>query len=296
MAEFLLVQLASPVHDFRVNKSSASVKCLTCYICIRGQSIAISTAWKKNSKLLRQQTIQRLQELESRLPTSSSIRLLREIIRLRAILKSIDIGRVEKALQRLRQLYYDKGNKALTLLARKLRENTHTSTPQAILDPTGTLQSHPDLIAQLLKYFYSDLYNNPSIPHLPIQDTFKDRVQSYLATSGVSTLPVEALHSLNSPITDEEISDTLKHLPNNKAPGPDGLPYDYYKSFLPTLLPHMVSLFNRFMGKEEIPRDMQTSHLTLIPKPDKDHTLCGNYRPIALLNSDLKFFTKILSL
>lgn len=41
---------------------------------------------------------------------------------------------------------------------------------------------------------------------------------------------------------------------------------------------------------------MQASFLTLISKPDKDHTLSANYRPITLLNSDLKTFTKLLSL
>lgn len=41
---------------------------------------------------------------------------------------------------------------------------------------------------------------------------------------------------------------------------------------------------------------MQSSFLTLIPKPDKDHTLYANYRPIALLNTDLKIFMKLLSL
>lgn len=81
-----------------------------------------------------------------------------------------------------------------------------------------------------------------------------------------------------------------------KAHGPDGLPYEYYNTFLITLLPYTTRLFNGFMHKSEIPRDMQTSHLTRIPKPGKDHTLCGNYRPIALLNTDLKNFTKLLSL
>lgn len=50
------------------------------------------------------------------------------------------------------------------------------------------------------------------------------------------------------------------------------------------------------MSRVEIPRDMQAHHLTLIPKPDKDHTLCGSYRPIALLNSDFKIFAKLMSL
>lgn len=32
----------------------------------------------------------------------------------------------------------------------------------------------------------------------------------------------------------------------------------------------------------------------IFPKPDKDPSVCANYRPIALLNSDLKIFTKLL--
>lgn len=119
--------------------------------------------------------------------------LLREIICLRAVLKSIDMGKVEKALQRLRQIYYHKGNKTHTLLACKLREQTHASAPQAIRDPTGTLYSHPNRIAQLFCDYFLDLYNNPSILHLPTNDSFTDHVRAYLTSSGVATLPAEAL-------------------------------------------------------------------------------------------------------
>lgn len=111
-------------------------------------------------------------------------------------------------------------------------------------------------------------------------------------------LPAFALGLLNAPITEEEILESLKLLPSSKSPGPDGLPYEYYKAFLAILASHMARLFNGFMRDEEIPRDMQSqsSSLTLIPKPDKHHTLSGNYRPIALLNSVLKIFMKLLSL
>lgn len=33
----------------------------------------------------------------------------------------------------------------------------------------------------------------------------------------------------------------------------------------------------------------------LIPKPDEDTTISGNYRPIAFMNMDVKHFNKILS-
>lgn len=37
------------------------------------------------------------------------------------------------------------------------------------------------------------------------------------------------------------------------------------------------------------------AHITVIPKPGKDLSLPGNYRPIALLNSDYTIFPKILA-
>lgn len=127
---------------------------------MRGECIAISTAWKKNTKLLKQQTEVRLWDLESWLTSKTLIRLLREIVRLRSILKNIDIGRVEKALQRLHWIYYDKGNKANTLLARKLRALTHAIALQSLRNANGILHSNPDRIVKFFCNYFSDFYNN----------------------------------------------------------------------------------------------------------------------------------------
>lgn len=37
------------------------------------------------------------------------------------------------------------------------------------------------------------------------------------------------------------------------------------------------------------------AHIALIPKPEKDHTLCKNYRPISLTNIDIRLYSKILA-
>lgn len=127
-------------------------------------------------------------------------------------------GRVKKALQRLHQVFYDKGNKAHTLLAHKLCEQTCALAPQALCDTHGVLHSHPERITQILCKYFSDLYNDPSIPHLPVKESFYDRVHAYLTCSGVATLPASALQSLIFPITEEEVSETLKLLPESQSP------------------------------------------------------------------------------
>lgn len=42
--------------------------------------------------------------------------------------------------------------------------------------------------------------------------------------------------ALNAPITAEELAGFIQHLPSQISPGPDGLPYSYYKAFLLTYL------------------------------------------------------------
>lgn len=57
----------------------------------------------------------------------------------------------------------------------------------------------------------------------------------------------------------------------------------------------MHKFFNSLGSGINFPRDSLSAHITVIPKDGKDPTLCGSYRPISLLNTDLKIFTKILS-
>lgn len=262
----------------------------------RGRCIALSSAMKRNAIATKLQTEKELKILELRLQTSPSISLLKKVVCLRNTLRDLALGQVEKALLRLKQTYYDKGNKAHSLLARKLSERSHMSAPHQIKDRSDTLRTHPQDIAQTFGEFYTTLYNNPEIPHDPLPPDLKERMRHYLEDSGLPRLQRTDLDSLNVPITEEEVIATIKTLPTHKSPGPDGLPYEYYKTFLPILLPYMCKIFNAFFQNTTIPADMQRSFLTLIPKPDKDPSVCASYRPIALLNSDLKIFTKLLSM
>lgn len=104
----------------------------------------------------------------------------------------------------------------------------------------------------------------------------------------------DAFEQFNAPINAEE-EYVLKLHASGKSPGPDGLTLLYHQIFREQLLPHLTSLYNTFLDGSPIPSTMLHSYISLVPKPNKDHLDCSNYRPIALLNSDLKIFTTILA-
>lgn len=81
-----------------------------------------------------------------------------------------------------------------------------------------------------------------------------------------------------------------------KALGPDGFTLQYTQTLLPILVPYMVKLFNALSSDTEFPRDTLKAHISLIPKEGKDPYSCSSYRPILLLNIDLKLFTRFWQL
>ncbi|XP_069805749.1 ATP synthase subunit ATP5MJ, mitochondrial [Dendropsophus ebraccatus] len=261
---------------------------------IRGQCIALSSRQKRDSQMALSEAKQDILALERSLARRSSLRTLRRLVAARARLKELSIMKVEKLLLYSKQRFFEKGNKAHTLLANMLNDRAASRSPQVLRDSTGALKFHPTDIASLFSQYYTNLYSLPSaLPSGP--GARADRINEFLSGCQLPSLPPNAIEDLNAPVTGEELAEVLKSLPSGRAPGPDGFSYLYYKTFSEELSPRLLALFNSFLQGEPIPSSLSHSYITLIPKPGKDHMECANYRPISLLNSDFKLFTKILA-
>uniref|UniRef100_A0A8C5PB98 Reverse transcriptase domain-containing protein n=1 Tax=Leptobrachium leishanense TaxID=445787 RepID=A0A8C5PB98_9ANUR len=115
-------------------------------------------------------------------------------------------------------------------------------------------------------------------------------IDSFLATRNPYRLTEEQRAPLCSPVTTGEVSVALNRQRNGKAPGPDGLLASYYKRFGDTLIPHMVQVFNALLTGQEFHTHSLSATIVVIPKEGKDPLSCASYRPISLLNSDIKLF------
>ena len=120
-------------------------------------------------------------------------------------------------------------------------------------------------------------------------------MDEYLIQTGLPKLSEEEREDLEKQISLEEIQQTIRNMKIGKAPGPDGLTPQYFHVLSPILGPYMERLFNERGPEGMFARDTLADYLTLILKEGKDPANCGSYRPISLLNTDLKIFTKILA-
>ncbi|GBG85772.1 hypothetical protein CBR_g40499 [Chara braunii] len=107
-------------------------------------------------------------------------------------------------------------------------------------------------------------------------------------------LAMEQRHSLDRPLTLEELKEAAGCMVKGKAPGDDGLPVEFFLATWEVVGPILVRLFNRVLEGALLTEDMCRGVITLLyTKGDKRNV--RNWRPISLLNVAYKILAKALS-
>ena len=97
-------------------------------------------------------------------------------------------------------------------------------------------------------------------------------------------------------VTECEVRDALKQVGLNKSPGLDGLPYEVYLRMSHMFVPILTDMFNHWFTQGAIPGSVTKGVITLLKKGGR-HVWEGldDYRPITLLNTELKILARGLS-
>ena len=96
-------------------------------------------------------------------------------------------------------------------------------------------------------------------------------------------------------VSKNEILHALQSMKANKSPGNDGLTSEFYSSFFDLVADFLCSSFNKSFDLGKLSASQSQAIITLLEKPGKDSRNIKSWRPISLLNVDVKLLNNSLA-
>lgn len=100
---------------------------------------------------------------------------------------------------------------------------------------------------------------------------------------------------LDGPIRLQECEAAIKETRKDRSPGRDGIPPEFYLTFWPLIGPLVLDMIQYSIRAGSFSGDINSALISLLLKKGKDPVECSSYRPLSLLNADLKICAKILA-
>jgi hypothetical protein len=131
----------------------------------------------------------------------------------------------------------------------------------------GTKITGQNNVIECQQKYYETLYTQP-------QDKNTWQVEEdeeyFLKNEDIPKLNDDEKDMLDLDITEDEITQAVKDLPNSKAPGSDGIPIDFYKCFWTKVKKPVIESIKYAIKQGIMSRDQRTGILSLIPQKGKD--------------------------
>ena len=118
----------------------------------------------------------------------------------------------------------------------------------------------------------------------------------YLKNINTPKLQDNDIEHCEGKLTLKECWEALNSMKNNKSLGNDGFAKEFYVYILGDLGLILVKTLNYSYNEGELSSSQKQAVITLIEKKDKGKSFIRNWRPISLLNVDLKIAYEALAL
>ena len=249
----------------------------------RIKKYSVDYARKKASeqKIIIAQLSEKVNDYESRLP------LIQEEDKLwndtKQELEEKLFERVKGNMFRSKVKWYEDGEKNTKYFFSLEKARYNAKTCYKLISEDQQEIVDPEKIIQIQRKFYEDLYSNDEDVEFKMKNIFNVQVSD------------ETRNVQNTQISMEDLQTAIRTMNNNKTPGFDGIPVDFYKVFWNYLKKPFMDMLLECYEDNNLHRSAKQGVLNLIPKANKDTRFIKNLRPITLLNTDYKIIEKAIA-
>ena len=167
----------------------------------------------------------------------------------------------------------------------KKAEWTETETEGTKPTFNGSTKNMADIGNEFAKY-YKVLFETKKIDAAKANRLLKEL--------GKKKIYKDARNTLDEPFDEQVVLDTMENLPLGKQAGPNRIPNALYKRMSTVFAPLFTALINETRHTKKLPKHFLEGDISMLYKKDaRDDP--RHYRPITLLNTDYKIFTRILA-
>ena len=192
-------------------------------------------------------------------------------------------------LIRSRANWYEYGEKSNKYFLNLENSRKKKSCIRKLNTENDKTTSKPKEILNEIQSFYANLYDNK------VDHSDENLMESFLSKVDTNTLTYEQRDSVDKQLTISECFAALKTFQKNKTPGNDGLTVEFYLAFWPLVGKCLVECLNFAHRHRELSTSQKQAMITLLEKKDKDKRFLKNWRPISLINVDVKIASKALA-
>ena len=123
----------------------------------------------------------------------------------------------------------------------------------------------------------------------------EERIQIFLDKVSLPKLNENQTHKCEGAITEYEILKPLTSMDKDKSPGNDSITKEFCINFRDVVKESLFASIEQSFIADELSTCQKQAIINLIEKKDGDKRLIKNWRPISLLNVDMKLISKALA-
>ena len=251
---------------------------------MKTKSIRYSTVRNLAKRKLKNELIRQISKIEEK---ENHETFAEHYAYLKGRLKDIENKEIEGYIRRVKFFApYEKTEPDIAFFSKlEGQKRTNDRINQLAEKKEGEIFTDNENIMRISTKFYKDLYTSEKV---------HEKIQNRLLSNIKTKLSKEAKTNLDKPITEEEVQNAINKLPPGKSPGLDGFPVEFYKEYWSKI----KKLFMAYLNEVKIHglrNSRNVSVIKLIYKKTGEIFLLTNYRPISLINVDVKIITKVLS-